>query len=134
MTSMVTLIDYDHASERVRKVYDDIMTTRKTNHVNNFWRALAHDPDTLEAVWSRMKRLLGSESEGTLDPLTKELIYLAVSVSNGCEYCVRSHAAGAQRKGMTDAQYAEMLAVVGLANETNRLAIGYQVPIDDSLR
>jgi AhpD family alkylhydroperoxidase len=81
-----------------------------------------------------MKRLLSSSSEGTLDPLTKELIYLAVSVSNGCEYCVRSHVAGAQRKGMTDAQYAEMLAVVALANQTNSLATGYQVPIDDSLR
>lgn len=134
MTSMVTLIDYDHANERVRKVYDDIMATRKTNHINNFWRALAHDPETLEAVWTRMKRLLSSSSEGTLDPLTKELIYLAVSVSNGCEYCVRSHVAGAQRKGMTDAQYAEMLAVVALANQTNSLATGYQVPIDDSLR
>jgi len=134
MTSMVTLIDYDHASERVRNVYDDIMATRKTNHVNNFWRALAHDPATLEATWARMKRLLGGDAEGTLDPLTKELVYLAVSVSNGCEYCVRSHAAAAQGKGMTDAQYAEMLAVVGLANETNRLAIGYQVPVDDSLR
>ncbi|MBK1699282.1 carboxymuconolactone decarboxylase family protein [Rhodovibrio salinarum] len=134
MTSMVTLIDYEHAAPRVRAVYDDIMATRKTNHVNNFWRALAHDPETLEATWTRMKRLLGSGSEGTLDPLTKELIYLAVSISNGCEYCVRSHAAAAQRKGLTEAQYTEMLAVVGLANETNRLAVGYQVPVDDSLK
>jgi AhpD family alkylhydroperoxidase len=133
-TSLVTLIDYDRASPRVRAVFDDIMATRKTNHVNNFWRALAHDPDTLEAVWARMKRLLGSGSEGELDPLTKELVYLAVSVTNGCEYCVRSHAQAAERKGMTEAQYAEMLAVVGLASETNRLAIGYQIPIDDSLK
>lgn len=133
-TSLVTLIDYDRASPRVKAVFDDIMATRKTNHVNNFWRALAHDPDTLEAVWERMKRLLGSGSEGALDPLTKELVYLAVSVTNGCEYCVRSHAQAAERKGMTEAQYAEMLAVVGLASETNRLAIGYQIPIDDSLK
>jgi AhpD family alkylhydroperoxidase len=134
MTNLVTMIDYENADARVRRVFDDIMATRGTTYVNKFWRALAHDPATLEATWERMKRLMGPDAEGTLDPLTKELVYLAVSVTNGCAYSVRSHAAAARGKGMTEAQYAELLAVVGLANETNRLAIGYQIPVDDSLR
>lgn len=131
MSSMVPLIDYDYAEARVRAVYDDIKQTRGVGDVNNFWKALAHDPDTLEATWARLKRLMG---DGELDPLTKELVYVAVSVTNGCDYCVRSHAAAARKKGMSEAQFAELLAVVGLANETNRLAVGYQVPLDDNLR
>lgn len=131
MSSMVPLIDYDYAEARVRAVYDDIKQTRGVGDVNNFWKALAHDPDTLEATWARLKRLM---RDGELDPLTKELVYVAVSVTNGCDYCVRSHSAAARKKGMSEAQFAELLAVVGLANETNRLAVGYQVPLDDNLR
>jgi len=131
MTPMVPLIAYEQADARVRAVYDDIMASRGVDDVNNFWKALAHDPDSLEATWSRLKTLMGSE--GALDPLTKELIYVAVSVTNGCDYCIRSHAAAARKKGMTEAQFAELLAVVGLANQTNRLAVGYQVPVDDGL-
>jgi AhpD family alkylhydroperoxidase len=121
------LIEYADASPRVRAVYDDIMATRKTDWVNNFWKALARDPATLERIWSNIKQVMGP---GALDPLTKELIYVAVSVTNNCRYCIASHSAGARNKGMTEEQLAELLAVVGLANETNRLANGYDPPVD----
>lgn len=120
-------IEYADASPRVRAVYDDIMATRKTDWVNNFWKVLANDPATLERIWANIKQVMGP---GALDPLTKELLYVAVSVTNNCRYCIASHSAGARNKGMTDAQFAELIAVVGLANETNRLANGYDVPID----
>jgi AhpD family alkylhydroperoxidase len=122
------LIEYSAASARVRAVYDDIMKTRGTDWVNNFWKRIAHDPATLERVWRDVKEVM---QPGTLDPLVKELIYVAVSVTNNCRYCIASHSAGARGKGMTEAQFAELLAVVGLANETNRLAVGYDVPVDE---
>ena len=120
-------IEYDQASPAVKAVYDDIMATRKTDWVNNFWKVLAHHPETLQRIWNNIKQVTGS---GSLDPLTKEMIYVAVSITNNCGYCIASHSAGARAKGMTDEQFGELLAVVGLANETNRLAIGYGVPID----
>jgi AhpD family alkylhydroperoxidase len=122
------LIDYADASPRVRAVYDDIMATRKTDWINNFWKALARDPATLERIWSNVKQVMAA---GALDPLTKELIYVAVSVTNNCRYCIASHSASARNKGMTEEQFAELMAVVGLANETNRLVNGYDVPLDD---
>ena len=126
--SLVPPIEYDAASPEVRAVYDDIMTTRNTDWVNNFWKVLAHHPETLRRMWSNIKQVM---SNGALDPLTKELIYVAVSISNNCDYCMASHTAAARAKGMSVAQYAELLAVVGLAHETNRLAVAYRVPVDD---
>ncbi|RDD63475.1 carboxymuconolactone decarboxylase family protein [Ferruginivarius sediminum] len=128
---MVPLIEYEQASDEVRVVYDDIMATRGTDWINNFWKVLANDPATLKRTWEQVKAVM---APGALDPLTKEMIYVAVSATNNCEYCIRSHTAGARAKGMTEAQLAELLAVVGLANQTNRLANGYQVPVDDSFR
>jgi AhpD family alkylhydroperoxidase len=122
------LVEYSDATPEVKAVYDDIMATRKTDWINNFWKALANDPATLRRTWESIKQIM---APGELDALTKEMIYLAVSVSNQCPYCIASHTAGARGKGMTDAQFAEMMAVVGMANETNRLASGYQVEIDD---
>ena len=130
---MATLgfVEYDAASAEVRAVYDDIMVTRQTDYVNNFWKALAHDPVTLKRTWESIKQVMAS---GTLDALTKELIYLAVSVSNQCNYCIASHTAAARRAGMTDAMFTELMAVVGMANESNRLSSGYQVEIDERFR
>jgi AhpD family alkylhydroperoxidase len=125
------LIEYEDASAEVRAVYDDIMATRKTDWVNNFWKALAQHPDTLRRTWESVKQVM---APGALDPLTKELIYVAVSVTNNCEYCITSHTAGARLKGMDDAMLHELMAVVGMANETNRLATGYQIPVDEHLR
>lgn len=125
------LIDYDAASAEVRAVYEEIMLTRQTDYVNNFWKALAHDPVTLRRTWESVKQVMAS---GALDALTKELIYLAVSVSNQCNYCIASHTAAARRAGMTKAMFAELMAVVGMANESNRLASGYQVEIDERFR
>ena len=125
------LIEYKDASPEVRAVYDDIMATRKTDWINNFWKVLAHDPPTLRRMWANVKEVM---SPGALDPLTKELIYIAVSVTNGCRYCIASHGAGATAKGMTPAQYAELLAVIGLANETNRFAVALDTPIDERFR
>jgi AhpD family alkylhydroperoxidase len=125
------LIEYQDASPEVRAVYDDIMTTRKTDWVNNFWKALAHDPATLRRTWQSIKEIM---APGALDPLTKEMIYLAVSATNQCGYCIASHTAAACKAGMTDAMLAELMAVVGMANETNRLASGYQVEIDERFR
>jgi AhpD family alkylhydroperoxidase len=120
-------VEYADASPEVRAVYDDIMATRQTDWINNFWKALARDPATLRRTWESIKQIM---APGALDPLTKELIYVAVSTTNQCGYCIASHTAGARRQGMTDEMFAELMAVVGMANETNRLASGYQVPID----
>jgi AhpD family alkylhydroperoxidase len=124
---MVTLVEYADATPEVRAVYDDIMATRRTDWVNNFWKALATHPPTLRRMWENVKQVMAA---GALDPLTKEMIYIAVSVTNNCEYCIHSHTAGARAKGMTDAQFAELQAVIGLANDANRLANGYRVPVD----
>jgi AhpD family alkylhydroperoxidase len=121
------LIEYADASPEVRAVYDDIMATRKTDWINNFWKALAHDPATLKRTWQDIKQIM---APGALDPLTKELIYVAVSVSNQCNYCIASHTVSARKQGMTDEMFKELMAVVGMANETNRLVAGYQVEID----
>jgi AhpD family alkylhydroperoxidase len=125
------LIEYEDASPEVRAVYDDIMETRQVDWVNNFWKALAADPVSLRRTWESVKEVM---APGALDPLTKELLYVAVSVTNGCEYCIASHTASARKKGMTKEQLAELLAVVGMANETNALATGYGVPVDDAFR
>ena len=122
-------IEYDNASADVRAVYDDIKATRDVPDVNNFWKHLAHDPRTLRRTWDSIKEVMAEG--GALDPLTKELVYIAVSVTNGCGYCIASHGAAARKKGMTDAMWAELLAVVGMANETNRLVFGWGVPVDE---
>jgi len=126
--TMVPLIEYDEANAEVRAVYDDIMRTRRTDWINNFWKALANDPATLRRTWESIK---GVMAPGALDPLTKELIYLAVSASNGCAYCIASHGAAARREGMTSAMLSELMAIVGMANETNSLANGYRIPVDE---
>ena len=120
-------IDYADASPQVRAVYDDIKRTRGVPDVNNFWKYLAHDPATLKRTWESIKEIM---APGALDPLVKEMIYLAVSVTNGCGYCIASHTAAARKAGMSDAMFAEVMAVTGMANETNRLVNGYRVPID----
>ena len=127
---MATLgfVEYENASSEVRAVYDDIMDTRKTDWINNFWKAIAHDPVTLKRTWEDVKQIMGP---GALDPLTKEMIYLAVSVTNGCGYCTASHGAAARKAGMTEAMFGELMGVVGMANATNRLSDGYRVPIDE---
>lgn len=127
---MVRLIEYDEASAEVRDVYDDIMKTRGTDWINNFWKALANDPSTLRRTWNSIKEVM---APGALDPLTKELVYLAVSASNGCAYCTASHGAAAMKQGMTREMLGELMAVVGMANETNSLANGYRVPVDERL-
>jgi AhpD family alkylhydroperoxidase len=129
--SLFGLIEYSDATPEVRAVYDDIMATRKTDWINNFWKAIAHDPALLKRTWEDIKQIM---APGALDPLTKELIYVAVSVTNQCDYCIASHTAAAQKKGMTDAQFKELMSVVGMANETNRLVAGYQVEIDDRFK
>jgi AhpD family alkylhydroperoxidase len=125
------LIEYADSEGEVRAVYDDIMATRGTDWINNFWKALAHDPATLRRTWESVKQIM---RPGALDALTKELIYVAVSTSNQCGYCIASHTAGARKAGMTDPMFAEVMAVVGMANETNRLASGYQVEIDERFK
>ena len=125
------MIEYADASPEVRAVYDDIMQTRQTDWINNFWKVLAADPANLKRTWESIKQIM---APGALDPLTKEMIYVAVSVTNQCNYCIASHTAGAQKKGMTDAMFHELMAVVGMANETNRLASGYQVPVDEQFK
>jgi AhpD family alkylhydroperoxidase len=125
------LIEYKDARPEVRAVYDDIMATRKTDWINNFWKALADDPTALKRTWEDIKQIM---APGALDSLTKELIYVAVSVSNQCGYCIASHTASARRQGMTDAMFKELMAVIGMANETNRLAAGYQVEIDEQFK
>jgi AhpD family alkylhydroperoxidase len=125
------LIDYEDAGPEVRAVYDDILATRKTDYINNFWKALANDPVTLQRTWESIKQIMGP---GALDALTKELIYIAVSVTNQCSYCIASHTASAESKGMTGEMFHELISVVGMANETNRLAAGYQVEIDERFK
>ena len=125
------LIEYQDASPEVREIYDDIMATRKTDWINNFWKALANDPPTLRRTWTSIKEIM---APGALDALTKEMLYVAVSVSNQCGYCIASHTAAARKAGMTDAMFFELMAVVGMANESNRLASGYQVEIDERFR
>ncbi len=124
----VPLIDERAASAEVRAVFDDIRATRKVDWINNFWKALANHPPTLRRIWQGLKEVM---APGALDPLTKELIYLAVSVSNGCTYCTASHGAAAKRLGMSPEMLGELIAVVGMANQTNRLADGYRVPVDE---
>ena len=125
------LIEYRDASAEVRAVYDDIMKTRQTDYINNFWKALAHDPVTLRRTWFSVKEIM---TPGALDGVTKEMIYLAVSATNQCGYCTASHTAAARKAGMTDSMFAELMAVVGMANETNRLASCYQVEIDERFK
>jgi len=125
------MIEYEDANADVRAVYDDIMAARKTDWINNFWKSLAHDPATLRRTWESVKEIM---TPGELDALTKEMVYLAVSATNQCGYCIASHTAAARKAGMTDRMLGELLAVVGMANETNRLASGYQVEIDSRFR
>ena len=129
--AIVALIEYENASPEVRAVYDDIRATRKVDWINNFWKILANDPATLRRIWASVKEVM---RPGELDSLTKELIYVAVSVTNNCEYCILSHTASATSKGMTPAMFNEMMAVVGLANETNRLSNGYRIDVDERFR
>ncbi len=133
LVAMATLglVEYPDAPPEVRAVYDDIMATRHTNWINNFWKALAHDPPTLRRTWESIKQIM---APGALDPLTKEMLYVAISATNQCAYCIASHTAAARKAGMTDAMFAELMAVVGMANETNRLASGYQVEIDERFK
>ena len=121
--------DHAKASREVRAVFDDIKATRNVPDVNNFWKYLARDPALLRRTWESVKEVM---AEGELSPLVKELLYVAVSVTNGCGYCIASHTASARKAGMTDAMFGELMAVVGMANETNRLANGYRVPIDET--
>ena len=129
--STLGFIEYEKASAEVRAVYDDIKSTRKIDKVPNFWKALAHDPIRLKRIWEDTKEIM---SPGVLDPLVKELIYLAISVSNQCDYCIAAHTAAAWKKGMTEAMFNEMMAVVGLANQNNRLVAGLQVEIDEQFK
>lgn len=124
----VSLIQYEDASDEVKAVFDDIKHTRNVKDVNNFWKALANQPTTLKRTWEDLKQVM---QPGALDPLTKELIYVAVSVTNNCDYCIHSHTANAFAKGMTPAQYEELLAVIGMANETNALSTAMKVPVDE---
>lgn len=126
--SITPFIEYEDATEEVRLVYEDIMTTRGSDWVNNFWKTLATQPELLKRTWEGVKAVM---ADGALDPLTKEMIYIAVSATNSCNYCTNSHTAGARTKGMTDEMFAELMAVVGMANQTNSLANGFQVEIDE---
>ena len=125
--ALVRIIEYAEASPEVKVVYDDIMKTRGVDWINNFWKALANDPAQLKRIWENVKQVM---APGALDPLVKEMVYVAVSATNGCEYCTFSHTAAARKKGMSDAMFMELMAVVGLANETNRLANGLRMPVD----
>lgn len=127
----VPLISDAEASAEVRAVFDDIRRTRGTDFINNFWRALAHDPALLKATWERLKTVM---APGALDPLTKEMLYIAVSTANACEYCAHSHTAAARAKGMTEAQYGELLSVIGMASQTNALVNALQVPVDEEFK
>ena len=129
--ALVRLIEYKDASPEVKAVFDDIMKTRGVDWIKNFWKALANDPRELRRVWENVKQVM---APGALDPLVKEMVYVAVSATNGCEYCTHSHTAGARKKGMTDAMFMELMAVVGLANETNRLANGLRVEVDPQFK
>jgi AhpD family alkylhydroperoxidase len=124
----VPLVEYENASAEVRAVYDDIRKTRNTDFINNFWKALAHNPAQLRRTWNELKEIM---QPGSLDPLTKEMIYIAVSVANNCDYCIHSHTASARAKGLSEEQYAELLAVIGMAHQTNALVTAMKVPVDD---
>lgn len=124
-------IEPEDANPEVRAVFDDIMATRKTDWVNNFWKVLAHHPPTLKRTWESVKEVM---APGALDPLTKEMIYLAVSVTRGCEYCIASHTAAARAKGASEAMLGELMAIIGMANETNALVTGYQVEVDERFK
>jgi AhpD family alkylhydroperoxidase len=125
------LMEYQDASAEVRAVYDDIMATRKTDWINNFWKAIAHDPQLLKRTWESLKEVM---APGAIDPLTKELIYVAVSVTNSCHYCIASHTASAFGKGMTAEMFKELQAIIAMANATNKLVTGYQVEIDERFK
>jgi len=125
--SIVRLVEYAEAAPEVRAVYDEIMQARGTDWINNFWKALAHDPALLRRTWENVKQVM---APGALDPLVKEMVYVAVSATNGCEYCTYSHTAAARKKGMSEAMLMELMAVVGLANQTNRLANGLRIQVD----
>lgn len=127
----VRILSDDELSAEARAVFDDIRATRKTDFVNDFWRALANDPVTLKRTWESLKQVMGP---GALDPLVKEMLYVAVSIAHGCEYCIASHTTAARAKGMTPEQYMELVAVVGMAAETNRLVTALQVPVDEAFR
>jgi len=124
-------IEEEKASGKVKKVFDHIKKERKIKNIPNFWKTIANDPETLERTWNSLREVM---KKGALDPLTKEMIYIAVSMTNSCEYCIRSHTAAARKKGMSDKMLKEMIAVVGMANETNRLVESYQVEVDDFLK
>ena len=124
-------IQIEEASPQVRAVFDDIMATRNIDWINDFWKVLANHPPTLTRTWESLKQVM---APGALDPLTKELLYLAVSITNGCDYCIASHTAAARAKGMSEAMLGELMAVVGMANETNALVVGYQVEVDERFR
>ena len=128
MTTALPMIGEHDASPEVRAVFDDIKKTRDTDYINNFWRVLANDPATLKRIWGGLKEVM---APGALDPLVKEMIYLAISISNGCAYCSHSHGAAAKGRGMTKEMFAELMGVVGMANQTNKLADGYRVPVDE---
>ncbi len=125
------MVEYADASPQVREIYDDIMATRKIDSVNNFWKTIARDPATLKRTWESIKAIM---APGALDAVTKELIYIAVSAGNQCEYCIASHSASARKKGMTEEMFGELMAVVGMANETNALVSGYRVELDEQLK
>lgn len=127
----VKLIEYEEADPEVRAVYDDIMVTRQIDWINNFWKALAVQPELLRRTWEGVK---GVMAPGALDPLVKEMLYVAVSVTNGCKYCINSHTAAARKKGLTDEMLAELIAVVGMANQTNALVDGFQVELDEAFK
>jgi len=129
--ALLALVEPESAAPDVLAVYDDIKATRKTDFINNFWKALANDPATLKRVWASVKEVM---APGALDALTKELVYIAVSVTNNCEYCIHSHTSGGVAKGMTREMFQELMAVVALANETNRLANGYRIDVDERFR
>ena len=129
--SILKPITEKKAKGKVKKIYDDIKSKRKITKIPNFWKSLANDPDTLERTWNSLQQVM---QKGALDPLTKEMLYVAVSMTNSCEYCIRSHTKAAQKKGLTDKMLKELIAVVGMANETNRLVESYQVEVDDFLK
>ena len=124
-------VDEKKASGKVKKVFDNIKKERKIKNIPNFWKTIANDPETLERTWTSLKQIM---KKGSLDPITQEMIYIAVSMTNSCEYCIRSHTAAARKKGMSDKMLKELIAVVGMANETNRLVESYQVEVDDFLK
>ena len=127
---MTNLVSYEDASEEVRTVYDDIKRSRKIERVSNFWMAIANHPPTLRRTWDSLKEIM---VDGALDIRVKEMIYLAISINNGCEYCQASHGVAARKAGMTEEMFGELMAVVAMANETNKLVEGYAVPVDDTL-